>query len=89
MNNEQFRTIVGLMSGMQLCIIHLAKVVAHKTEIDIDSLATSFEETAANVPANVADRELFQTAARQVAAGLRDSTAGPEWSKLMDRLLRK
>ena len=86
MKNEQIETIVGLMSGMQLCITHLAHVVAQKTGVDVEALATSFEETAAAVPADVAHRDLFALAAKQVAAGLRGAAAGDEWSALMDRL---
>jgi len=86
MTKQEFDVIGGLFAGMQLCIVHLSNVIADKTELSREVLATSFEETAANVPEGAKNRELIQMAARQVAAGIRDSTAGPDWSALMSRL---
>ncbi len=86
MKHEQLETIVGLMTGLQLCIIHLANVVAQKTGTDVESIAASFEETAEHIPPSVDKKELLQLVARQVASGLRGSAAGPEWDALMSRL---
>jgi hypothetical protein len=86
MTQQELDAIGGLFAGMQLCIVHLSNVIADRTELSREVLATSFEETAANAPEGTKNRELIQMAARQVAAGIRDSSAGPDWSELMSRL---
>lgn len=87
MTEKELQTIIGLFQGMQISVVHLANVLAHKTGISPDDLATSFEETAEAIPAESENRHLMQISLRQVAAGIRNSSAGPEWSDLISKLL--
>lgn len=87
MTDKQLEVIVGLMAGMQTAIVHMANVLAKSANINHEDLATSFEETAEAIPAEVKNRALLQIALRQVASGMRNSGAGPEWDALMSRLL--
>lgn len=87
MTEKQLQVIIGLVSGMQMTSVHLANVLCHKCGISHEDLATSYEETAALVPENVANRELIQLSLRQVASGIRNVGTGPEWNDLLARLL--
>lgn len=87
MNKEQIEAIVGLLSGMQTAIVHLSNVICIRTGATQEDLATSFEETAEAIPAEVRNRELIQISLRQVAAGIRNSGAGAEWEQLVSRLI--
>lgn len=87
MTEQQLKVIVGLMAGMQTAIVHMANVLAEHAKINHEDLAASFESTAEAVPVEVQDRQMIQIALRQVAAGIRNSAAGPEWEQLISRLL--
>lgn len=87
MTKEQLDVIVGLLAGMQTAIVHLSNIICVRTGVTPEDLATSFEETAEAIPAEARNRELIQLALRQVAAGIRGSGAGPEWERLISRLL--
>ena len=86
MSEEQLATIVALMTGMQLSIVHLSNVLCAQTSLSKDALATSFEETAQAVPSGVAHREVVQTSVLQVARLIRGAASGREWNDLMSRL---
>lgn len=87
MTEKQLQTIVALLSGTQLAIVHLSNTLCHQHGITTETIATSFEQTGENIPANVANRELQQLVLRQIAAGIRSSAAGPEYEALLSRLL--
>ena len=87
MTPQQLQAIVGLMAGMQTAIVHLYNALCAKTGISQEDLATSFEETAAAIPAEMTNREAIQVVLRQVASGIRNSGAGKEWEQLISRLL--
>lgn len=87
MTEKQLQVIVGLMAGMQTAIVHMANVLAEHAKISHEDLAASFETTAEGVPPEAMNQALIQLALRQVASGIRDSAAGPEWEALMSRLL--
>lgn len=76
MTDQQLKTIVGLVSGMQTAIVHLSGVVAAHNGISFGDLAASFEKTGESIPEGVQNRELVQLVLRQVAAGVR-SPLGP------------
>lgn len=87
MNKEKMEIIVGLLSGMQTAVVHLSNVLCVHTGITPDDMATSFEETGEAIPADMKNRHLLQLVLRQVAAGIRGSSAGGEWERLVSRLL--
>lgn len=87
MNQKETEVIVGLLSGMQTAIVHLSNVVAAKSGINPEELATSYEATAESIPEEVLNRALLQLVLRQVASGIRSSGAGDEYAQLISRLL--
>lgn len=87
MTEKQLETIIALLSGTQLAIVHLSNTLCHQHGISPESVATSFEQTGEYIPQGVANRELQQMVLRQIAAGIRSSSAGPEYEALLSRLL--
>ena len=86
MNPKQLELLTSMITGIQLAIVHLAKVVAHSSNVAPDAIATSFDDTAAAVPEGTVNREVVQMIVRQISSGIRNSEAGPEWDNLMSRL---
>lgn len=86
MNEDQLAAITGLLSGMQLAVVHLANIVGKHAGINPEELAASFEATAEAIPEGVPQRAIFQTVQHQIAAGIRGSAAAPAWDALMNRL---
>ena len=86
MTKDQLQAIVGLLTGTQAAVTHLANVLCNKVGISHENLAKSFEETASAVPAETLNRDLIQVSLRQVASGIRD-TRNQEWEKALDRIL--
>lgn len=87
MTDKQLQTIIALLSGTQFAIVHLSNVIAHKQGISPEEIAKSFEQTVERIPPNAANRELIQTVLRQIASGIRGSSAGPEYEAILSRLL--
>ena len=87
MTEKQLQTIVALLSGTQLAIVHLSNIIRHQHGISPEEIASSFEQSGENIPSNVADRDLIQMVLRQIASGIRGSSAGPEYEALLSRLL--
>lgn len=86
MTDQQLQTIVGLISGMQLAIVHLSNVVG-ESEHDRDKLADSFEATAQAIPEEVPNRKLMQLVLNQITRGIKSSNASPDFEKELIRLL--
>jgi hypothetical protein len=86
MTKEELNAVAALMSGVQLSIVHLANLLAESASITKEDIAASFEETAERVPGGVKNKEIIQTSVRQIAAGIRNSSAGEEWEKLLSRI---
>lgn len=87
MTDKQLQTIVALLSGTQLAIVHLSNTLCHHHSINPEDIAASFDQTGENIPTTTADRELVQLVLRQIASGIRGSSAGPEYEALLSRLL--
>lgn len=87
MTDKQLQTIVALLAGTQLAIVHLSNTLCQKGGINHDDLAQSFEQTGENIPESVANRELQQMILKQIASGIRNSSAGPDYESLIQRLL--
>jgi len=87
MTEKQLATIIALLSANQFAIVHLANVIAQHHQISPEEFATSFEQTGEAFPNGVANKELIQMVMRQIAAGIRNSSDGPEYEALLSRLL--
>ena len=86
MNEEQLAAVTALIAGMSAAVVHLANVVAAKTGVELEELASSFEDTANRIPETVKNRELMQKSVIHIAQGIRSSAAGPAWDDLMSRI---
>jgi len=86
MKDIQMREVAAIISGQQLCITHLARVVAKKTGIELALLATSFEDVAVALDSAADLREIQMLPAQQVAQALRGAAAGDEWRDLLARI---
>ncbi|WP_175845149.1 hypothetical protein [Burkholderia arboris] len=73
MTKEQLETIVGLFSGLQLGIIHLANTLADKAEVTRESVAQSFVATANSVPEGIKNRELIAFVLKSISSGIEQS----------------
>jgi hypothetical protein len=87
MTDKQLQTIIALLAGTQLAIVHLSNALCQEGGINHEDLAQSFDQTGEKIPASVANREMLQLVLKQVAAGIRDSSAGSEYEELIQRLL--
>lgn len=87
MTENQLKTVVGLIAGMQTAIVHLANVVADHAQISHEDLAVSFERTGEAIPLEVQNRELLRVALKQVARGIRNAGESPECVQEIARLL--
>lgn len=87
MTEQQLKIIVALLSGTQLAIVHLSNTLCRKHGISLETLASSFEQTGELIPQDVANREIQQMVLKQIAEGIRSSSAGPEYEALLSRLL--
>lgn len=76
MENKQLEVIVGLLSGMQLALVHMCKTLEAKGIATSHALSDSFATTAAGIPADAPNRELMQRVLNQIAAGIH--TASPK-----------
>lgn len=86
MNQGQMQTIIDVIAGMQLAIIHLANVIVRQDPSMKEALATTFDESA-----DSAQTPLMALPLRQIADGLRLSTtaeAGQTLQDLLERLSR-
>lgn len=88
MTNKQLETIAALLAGTQLAVVHLSNALCQSSGINHDGLAQSFEETGAGIPESIPNRELQQMILNQIASGIRNFSAGPDYEALMQRLLR-
>lgn len=87
MTDKHLQRIYALFAGQQLAFVHLSNTICREHKINPGDFAQSFETTAERIPESVANREVLQLVLKQIAAGIRDSSAGPEYNALMDRLL--
>lgn len=87
MNQEQLKSIIGLISGLQTAIVHLANIQAKAAKISTEAMAQSFETTAEAVPPSSEQQKVIQTVLNQIAAGIRSSAPDPEYTDLLNRLL--
>lgn len=71
--DEQFETILGLLTGMQLAVVHLACVVAEQKGTPKEDMADSFIETAVRLSPEIRNLEHIQTVLRQIASGIRQA----------------
>lgn len=86
MSEEQLNTIVGLIGGLEVAVLHLANVIAESGAVDKQALAASFEATANGVPPGVMNRDLLVRPLLHIAAGLRGA-AVPDSSEHLRKLL--
>lgn len=87
MTDKQLQTIVALLSGTQLAIVHLSNTLCATGGINHDDLAQSFEQLGEKIPESAPSPELQQMILKQIAAGIRSSAAGPDYEALMQKLL--
>lgn len=80
MSDDQLDAMVGLFSGLQVSLIHLANTISQATGISREELAISFSSTADLLPNETCSRELIALVLRQISDGItRTSTyAGAE-----------
>jgi hypothetical protein len=67
--------VAGLVAGLELVVVHLAKTVAAKTGTPTEELAASFEATAAAIGDHVRSADLMRLALRHVSSGLRGASS--------------
>lgn len=70
MKAEELETIVGLLSGMEAAIMHLADVVAGQSGTEKALLAKSFREAAERLPPEMRGRELASMILHRIAEGM-------------------
>lgn len=73
MNEEQLKTIVGLIAGLEMAVVHVCNVLDQKGIVGREDMADSFEATAANLPAAMMNREIVAMPLRQIGLALRNS----------------
>ena len=86
MTDKQMETIVTLIGGIQLAIVHLSNVLCKTTSMERQTLAESFEATAETLPAEVNNRELIQTILRQISSGIRSSKEVPDFETSLRKI---
>lgn len=74
MENRQLEVIVGLLSGMQLALVHVCKTLESKGLTTSNELIQSFQATAAAIPMDAANRPLMQMVLNQIASGIQASS---------------
>lgn len=87
MTKEQFETIVGLFSGLQIGLIHLANTLADKAGVPRESVAKSFVVTADNVPDGIKNRELIAFVLKSISSGIEQSESVAETAAEVRKIL--
>lgn len=87
MTKDQLDTIVGLFSGLQLGLVHLANTVANNTGASRESIAQSFVATADLVPEGVNNRDLIAFVLKSIAAGIGKSESSAETAAEVRKML--
>ena len=75
MTENQLKTVVGLIAGLQTAIVHLSNQVCVHAGITPDALAKTFEEHGESIPPEAHNRELLQLVLRRTAEGIRSPEA--------------
>ena len=86
MTDNQLQAVASMVAGMQFAVVHLANVVADKTGITRDAMATSFEESANRLPDSVVNAPIVRHSMMVIADTIRNSTVGGDFQDLMKRL---
>ncbi|WP_155705937.1 hypothetical protein [Burkholderia cepacia] len=87
MDKDQFNIIVGLVSGLQLSIIHLANTVAEKTNTPREAIAQSFLATAEALPHDTRNHELISLVVKRIAEGIAQAELKPGLSLEIEKIL--
>ena len=80
MNKQQLDTVVGLIGGCETALITMADYLSSLNLLDKQALANHFDATATNLDANIQHRHLLEMVLRQVASGLRSTSASDQSS---------
>ena len=78
MHDDQIKAIVGLFTGVELAMVHMANILVTKGVASRDEIAASYRKTAENVGEEVANRHLVVTVLGHIASGIEGSVPPPK-----------
>ena len=79
--------VAGLVAGLELAVVHLARTVAARTGTTTEELAASFDATAAALGESVRNVDLVRLSLKHAAAGLRNADGSDGLAAEVERLL--
>lgn len=88
-DRTQADVVAGLVAGIELAVVHLARTLAARGGVQPEALAASFEATAAALGDDVRNADLMRLSLRAIAAGVRSGRDGDDggMAEAVSRLL--
>ncbi|MGY6214961.1 hypothetical protein ACW73L_07350 [Methylolobus aquaticus] len=88
MTKAQIEAVIGLIAGLEIAIVHLARIVAARAGLSPEQVADSFRATATSLPADFRQRDEAALALTQLADGIDGSTGGQTLADTARRTLQ-
>lgn len=75
MTEDEKGKLIALIAGVELAVVHLARVCADKCSMPVEEMAASFSRTADAVPPGTHNAAAISAVLRHVASGLSASAS--------------